>query len=240
MNPYPDWLRLLALLSLAAGLLSAMLILLDILGGRRQRMWIMNVVWPITGLWAGPFGLYSYLRIGRLSTQPGPHEPREQDTSGKKKPFWQATGVAATHCGSGCTLGDIVAEWLVFFIPAVLAWLGYRTLFDHKIYAVWIADYLFAFLFGILFQYFTITPMKRLSVKDGLKAALKADTLSLTAWQLGMYGWMAIATFAIFHHEIRKTSLVFWFMMQIAMVLGFLTSYPVNWLLLKSGIKERM
>ncbi len=29
-------------------------------------------------------------------------------------------------------------------------------------------------------------------------AALKADTLSLTAWQVGMYGFMAIAQFAYF------------------------------------------
>ena len=31
-----------------------------------------------------------------------------------------------------------------------------------------------------------------------------------------------------------------WFMMQIAMVCGFPTSYPVNWWLITSGIKEKM
>lgn len=29
-------------------------------------------------------------------------------------------------------------------------------------------------------------------------------------------------------------------MMQIAMSFGFLTSYPVNWWLLRSGLKEKM
>ncbi|MGH7951816.1 MAG: DUF4396 domain-containing protein [Limisphaerales bacterium] len=29
-------------------------------------------------------------------------------------------------------------------------------------------------------------------------------------------------------------------MMQIAMVAGFLTSFPVNWLLVRRGIKEKM
>jgi hypothetical protein len=29
-------------------------------------------------------------------------------------------------------------------------------------------------------------------------------------------------------------------MMQIAMPAGFLTSYPVNWWLLRAGIKEKM
>jgi len=28
-------------------------------------------------------------------------------------------------------------------------------------------------------------------------AALKADTLSLSSWQLGMYGWMAVVSFLL-------------------------------------------
>ena len=95
------------------------------------------------------------------------------------------------------------------------------------------------FFCGIVFQYFTIAPMRHLPVLKGIWAAVKADALSLTAWQLGMYGWMAIAVFLIFGHEIRKTSPVFWFMMQIAMLAGFLTSYPVNGWLVWAGLKEK-
>jgi hypothetical protein len=51
---------------------------------------------------------------------------------------------------------------------------------------------------------------------------------------------MAIATFLLFGHENKKTNPVFWFMMQIAMLVGFLTAYPVNWWLLRAGIKEKM
>jgi cation diffusion facilitator family transporter len=120
----------------------------------------------------------------------------------------------------------------LFFVPL--------TLFGKTIFAAWGIDYIAAFLLGVAFQYFTIKPMKHLSAKDGLSAALKADTLSLTAWQIGMYGWMAIAVFVIFGREIEKTNPVFWFMMQIAMMAGFLTSYPVNWWLLRKRIKEVM
>ncbi len=103
----------------------------------------------------------------------------------------------------------------------------------------WVVAYLFAYAFGIAFQYFTIVPMRGLGMGQGLVAAAKADTLSLTAWQTGMYGWMAIAHFGLFG-EIPKTNPVFWFMMQIAMFAGFLTSYPVNWWLVKAGLKEKM
>jgi hypothetical protein len=51
---------------------------------------------------------------------------------------------------------------------------------------------------------------------------------------------MGIATFLVFGRELDKTSPVFWLMMQIAMLAGFLTSYPVNWWLVRAGIKEEM
>jgi hypothetical protein len=51
---------------------------------------------------------------------------------------------------------------------------------------------------------------------------------------------IARPTFALFQRELSKTGPVFWFMTQIAMVCGFATAYPVNWLLLRRGIKEAM
>lgn len=113
-----------------------------------------------------------------------------------------------------------MAEWIAFAAPI--------EIFGQKIFGSWLLDFLFAYLFGVAFQYFTIKPMKDLPPGKGLWAAIKADTLSLTAWQVGMYGWMAVSVFLIFGHEIPKTSPVFWFMMQIAMLVGFATSYPVN------------
>lgn len=220
----PVWLDILAIVSLLMAGLSALVIASDIaLFGRRQRMWIMNLVWPLTALFAGPLALWAYAAIGRAGPQGEPPPER---------PFWQSVGLGTTHCGSGCALGDIVAEWFVFFVPF--------TLFGKTLFAGWAVDYALAFLFGIAFQYFTIQPMRKLPPAQGLKAALKADALSLTAWQVGMYGWMALAVFVLFGHELPKTSPVFWFMMQVAMLTGFLTSYPVNWWLLKKGIKEAM
>jgi len=216
-NPNPERLDAIASASLAAAGICALLIVVDVATGRRQRMWIMNLVWPLTALYAGPLALWAYWRVGRKPVE---------------KPFWQQAALGATHCGSGCTLGDIVAEWFTFFVPV--------TLFGMSIFAAWAIDYVLAFAFGIAFQYFTIAPMRGLSPAEGLRAAIKADTLSLTAWQVGMYGWMAIAVFGIFGQELDKTGPVFWFMMQIAMLAGFATSYPVTWWLLKRGVKEPM
>lgn len=32
----------------------------------------------------------------------------------------------------------------------------------------------------------------------------------------------------------------FWFLMQVGMLLGFVTTYPVNWWLIRHGIKDIM
>lgn len=135
-------------------------------------MWIMNVVWPVSALYGSVFALYSYFKIGRLSTHAAVQSAKERGETppGKKKPFWQMTGLAASHCGSGCTLGDIVAEWGIVAFPL--------TLFGQKIFGAWLIDYILAFLFGVAFQYFTIVPMKNLSKGKGILEALKADSLS--------------------------------------------------------------
>jgi hypothetical protein len=63
-----DPLRTIAIVSLFIGAASALIIAVDLVAGHKQRMWIMNWVWPITALYAGPLGLWGYFTTGRLST----------------------------------------------------------------------------------------------------------------------------------------------------------------------------
>ena len=80
---------------------------------------------------------------------------------------------------------------------------------------------------------------KKLSRKEGLREAIKADTLSLTAYEVGLFFWMAL-TRLFFHPRLEATGPSFWFMMQIGMALGLLTTYPINIRLVKKGIKHGM
>lgn len=242
----PEWLQILAIVSLCFGAVCALVIALDELP-HPQHMWIMNIVWPVTALFGSVVALWGYFRYGRLAM----HEKAmramkrgEESPSKKLTPFPVMVAKGSCHCGSGCCIGDILAEWLAFLVPAVAVWLGWRGIFSEKMFAVWILDYLFAFVLGIAFQYFTIKPMRDLSPGQGLVQAVKADALSLSAWQLGMYGFMAFAQFYLFRHllgvRLEVNSVEFWFMMQLAMIAGFVTSHPANWWLISKGIKERM
>jgi Domain of unknown function (DUF4396) len=230
----PAWLHVLSIFALLLGLVCALALAVDVTR-HPQHMGIMNVVWPMTGLYAGPLALWGYFRFGR-ATGHGHGAPA--------KPLYAAVGIGDTHCGAGCTLGDIIAEWLCFGIPAIAVRFGWHWLFAEKMFAVWIVDFVFAFAFGIVFQYFAIAPMRGLSFWPGIRAALKADTLSLTAWQIGMYGFMAVAQYAYFRpllgRPVEVNTPEFWFTMQIAMLAGFATGYPVNWWLIGAGIKEKM
>lgn len=227
----PAWLHDLSIAVLALGAVCSVIITADLVQ-RPQPMWIMNVVWPVTALFGTVWVLWQYFAYGRAGGR------------AESPPFPIAVANGTLHCGSGCTLGDICAEWLVFAIPAVAVGFGWTGIFAEKMFAVWIVDYLFADIFGIFFQYFTIAPMRNLPFAKGMIAAIKADTLSLTAWQVGMYGFMALAQFVIFRRglgvSLETDTAEFWFMMQIAMIFGFATSYPVNWWLLRKGIKECM
>jgi hypothetical protein len=228
-----NWLSIIAYLALALGLLSAVIILVDIASGHRQRMAIMNLVWPISGLYFGPVGLWAYWRFGRRR-QGAPDKPRQARSkpAGQKKPFWQKVFVSTTHCGAGCTVGDTIGETVVFLTGLII--LGSSLL---TVYAV---DFALAYVAGVIFQFLAIAPMRHLRPAEGLKTAVKADTLSLIAFEVGMFGWMAVTRLLLFQPALEPNDPVYWFMMQIAMIVGFLTSYPANWFLVKRGIKEAM
>jgi len=237
----PQWLHILSALALLTGFLCTLVLAIDVIR-HPQHVWVMALVWPITGLFAGPLAVWGYLRFGRGMGHGG--HGGHGGYGGKAKPFAASVGIADTHCGAGCALGDILSEWLVFFIPSIAVWFGYATIFSERMFAVWVLDYIFAFIFGIGFQYFTIAPVRGLGFRDGIVAALKSDALTVTFWQIGMYGFVALAQFLYFRpllgRPLEVNTVEFWFMMQIAMLCGFVTSYPVNWWLIEAGIKEKM
>ncbi|WP_022793333.1 DUF4396 domain-containing protein [Marinococcus halotolerans] len=213
-----DTISIIAVVSLAAAFISTAIVIVDV-RKNPQPMMVMNIVWPLTVLYSGPLGLAFYYYIGRKGHG--------------DKPMWQSTVASTSHCGAGCALGDIVG------IPIVVA-LGW-TIAGTRLFADYIVEFILAYTFGIFFQLASILPMhENMSKSHGIKQAAKADTLSLVAYQIGMFGFMALVHFVFFATPPSPAGPTFWFMMQIAMVIGFLTSYPVNWWLVDKGIKHAM
>lgn len=225
----PEWLEPLATASIALAFASVAAIL-ALLFIRPQKMWIMNVVWPVTALYWGPIAAWGLWEMGAPPISPT-KRARRLAQEGPSKPFWQQVAVGVTHCGAGCTLGDILGEWLVF----AFGW----QLFGDKVYAEFLVDFPIAYGLGIVFQYFTVAPMRGLGLRDGIIAALKADTISIVAFEVGLFGWMALDAFVLFPGESIATW-NHWFQMQIGMIIGFFTSFPANQFLLRNRLKEPM
>ena len=267
----PDWLTALAWFYLSVCFCCAGIIAYDIvINHRRQPMGVMNFVFPIVALYFGPFALAFYwrwARAGRTRTmaqtattraavpqpampqgaavfagdggrtaaaEPARHDMGGGSGDGRSRPRWVTIAIEVGHCGSGCALGDLVAEFVVFALALTAAGL--------TLGAEYIGDYVLALIFGIIFQYFAIAPMRGLGVKDGLIAATKADFISLTAFEIGLFGWMAIMTFVLFPapHDLMPNSAAFWLLMQVGMIIGYFTSWPANVWLIKRGIKVPM
>lgn len=241
----PYSLTLVAEIYIAMCLLCFLYILIEQRREPAPMMRVMLWVWPITMLWAGPLGIWAY-RINQKRTmmRMTHHHPADQPamrmsgngmsgmTALPSCPLpWQSVMVGTLHCGAGCTLADLAGPWLFRLAPFAL--------FGSVVYGEWTLEYLLALIAGIAFQYAGLAsgfPERGLPL---LWRAFKVDVLSLTAWQIGMYGWMAVSMFVLLG-MVSPAQPVFWLMMQIGMLAGFMTAFPMNWLLMRLGIKEGM
>ena len=227
-------LTVLAWISLGLGFGSAVAVLIDIFAlGNRQHMWIMEVVYPVTALYLGPVLLWFYARHGRETSGGG-----EDDSGDEEEVRWWHVAKGVTHCGAGCTLGDIIGEWLIFTTGFSIAITG--SVAAHTLWADLLVDFALAWGLGILFQYFSIAPMRDVTVGQGVIQAIKADTLSIVSFQLGLFAYMALYHLVLWKPPLAVDTAAYWFMMQIGMIVGFATAYPVNRWLIATGIKERM
>ena len=177
----PAWLHLLSLAFLLLGALCCLGIAVDVVR-HKQHMAIMNVVWPVTALfgtlWVVPGSICAYgslapsmkkMATAAMEKHGGTMPNKKRDAVSRS--WWRT---ARLHCGSGCMLGDIACGMAgVPRAPAFAVWFGWHWhLFGREdVRGLWILDYLFAYALGIVFQYFTIAPMRHLSFG---KAALWA------------------------------------------------------------------
>jgi len=202
----------------------------------KQHMGIMNITWPLTGLYFGPVAGWLYIALGRLP--PGGkdhvgaqhhqhmHAPSQRHTISPRSIF-----VSTTHCGGGCVLSDLIGEIVVGALS--LTFLG------SELAASWTLNFALAFLLGIAFQYWSIRPIRPdMTFNDALGAALKADTLSIIAFEIGMFAVMGLRLAVAPHLTIWDSG--FWIWMQGSMLAGFATSLPANGWLVRAGLKHAM
>ena len=221
----PMWLTVISWIFVGIAVLCAAAILYDILGrGYRQRTSVMEAVWPITALYLGPLGLWAYNRWGR------PRSDKWQKEHGappeKSLPASAATGGAPG--GAASAIGHVIGVPLVVFSGLAIA--------GEPLWMMILLIAVIATVLLFVFEYFFSTvPARGLSSGKGLGVALLIAFVTVLAFDVGMGGWMLVMHFLLFMPPL--TDVTFLFLMQIGLILGFLTGYPAVLWLLRRGIK---
>ncbi len=221
----PAWLTAVSWAYVGLALLCAAAILYDLYGrGYRQRVRVMEAVWLITALYFGPLGLLLYYRWGR------PRSERWQKEQGsvpeKSLPVAAATG--GTPGGAASAIGHVIGVPLVVFSGLTIA--GQALWVMILVIAVIATVLLFAFEY-----FFSTVPARGLSSSEGLGVALLIAFVTVLAFDVGMGGWMLVMHFLLFMPPL--TDVTFLFLMQVGLILGFLTGYPAVLWLVRRGIK---
>lgn len=221
----PWWLTAVSWFFVGLALLCAALILYDVYGrGYRQRVRVMEAVWPITALYLGPLGLLLYYRLGR----PRSERWQKEHGSAPEKSLPAAAATGGTPGGAASAVGHVIGVPLVFFSGLSIA--GEPLWMMILLIAVIATVLLFAFEY-----FFSTVPARGLTASKGLGVALLIAFVTVLAFDVGMGGWMLVMHFLLFMPPL--TDVTFLFLMQIGLILGFLTGYPAVLWLVRRGVK---
>jgi hypothetical protein len=227
MATAPTWFTVVSWVFIGLGLLCAAMILYDVFGrGYRQRIGAMEAVWPITAIYFGPLALLAYYRWGWGRPQSRKWQEEHGDPPKKSLPAEAATG--ATPCGAASFLAHLVAVPLVVLLGLTIAGRG--------IWPMIILIAVLALPLLLAFEYFSSTvPGRGLSTGKGLGVALLIAAVTVIAFDASMGAAMIFVHFVLMF---PPTDVTFLFLMQIGLILGFLTTYPVVLWLVRRGTKE--
>lgn len=174
--------------------------------------------WVLVILYTGPFGFIVYWIFHRAPASPTP---------GQEPSLWKQSVESTIHCVAGDATGILVAV-------VAMNWL--RPPMRVEL----IAEYVAGFAVGLfLFQ----TPCMKSTFDDRYLRAVRGtflpETLSMNAIMAGMIPVMIILMSRDMS-AMTPASVRFWGIMSLGFVVSTVTTFPVNWWLVKRGLKHGM
>ncbi len=180
---------------------------------------VMKWGFVIVTAFLGPVGAFLYV-LGCREPMPGSHE---RFVSVR----WRQVLGSTMHCVAGDGLGILAAAVFSRLLQLPTGW-------DLA------AEYLVGFLFGwTVFQGLFMRGMTGGSYVTALQHTLVPEFLSMNGVMAGMAPTMTIAMSRLTGVS-SPASPGFWFIMSMALTAGFGLAYPINWWLVKVGLKHGM
>src|SRR5258706_2824946 len=181
---------------------------------------VMKWGFILVTLYMGSLGLLIYV-LADKEPRPGEHEEFV-------KPLWKQ-GVGSTiHCVAGDATGIILAA-------AITAALGLPMWLDL------IVEYLAGFAFGLfIFQSLFMKSMMGGTYWENVRRSFLPEFISMNFVMAGMGPTMSFLMMGRDMRAMEPTQLLFWGVMSLGVIVGFITAYPANvWLVaqqLKHGL----
>lgn len=181
---------------------------------------VMKWGFILVTLYMGPLGLLTYV-LACKEPRPGTHEVFVE-------PLWKQ-GVGSTiHCVAGDATGIIIAATIAGMI-------GYPMIIDIGV------EYLVGFGFGLLiFQALFMQKIMGGTYWDNVRSTFVPEFISMNAVMAGMVPTMVFLMMGNDMRGMEPTELLFWGIMSLGVIVGFLTAYPFNVWMVNAGIKHGM
>jgi hypothetical protein len=216
----------------AFGAVAAAWVLYDSFTANRHVTPALKAAWPIIVLFFSVLGLVLYLwscrpkRIGSVQQRQG-NEQAQRVHHEFVSNTWKKVIGSDIHCVGGDGLG-IMSAMVV------------TRLLDFSFWPEFWTEYVVGFLFGwFLFQATAMRHMGNSWPKAIWKGG-RAEFFSMATVMLGMGLVMRFVTPAVVGHPPRPDTAAFWGFGALGLLVGFIFTYPMNWLLVKIGWKHGM
>lgn len=216
-NRVPDWLTPVAWTYIALSFGAALYIAADIyLRQRRQSTVASELVWITSALYLGPFAVALYRRHSKPSAYHQPAGTQPTETS--------SAVIAGLPGGGASAVAHLIGVPLVIASGLTIAGID-----------LWVMIIVIGILAMLLLLAYERAGRSAWRPTMSVGAAAAAAVLTVLAFDIGMGGWMLLLHFNEFMPPATDGS--FWFLMQVGIVLGLITGYPVvRWL--QRGVAE--
>jgi FtsP/CotA-like multicopper oxidase with cupredoxin domain len=179
---------------------------------------VMKWGFILVTLYTGPIGLLLYV-LADKEPRPGTHEQFVA-------PLWKQ-GVGSTiHCVAGDATGIILAA-------AITAALGLPMWLDL------IVEYIAGFAFGLfIFQSLFMMRMTGGTYWENVRKSFLPEFISMNAMMAGMAPVMSFLMMGRDMRAMVPTELIFWGVMSLGVIVGFIIAYPANVWMVQRGLKH--
>ncbi|HET9871866.1 MAG TPA: DUF4396 domain-containing protein [Propionibacteriaceae bacterium] len=179
---------------------------------------VMKWGWVLITCYMGPVALALYVLTDK--------EPRPGEHATFIRPLWKQGVGSTVHCIAGDATGIITAA-------VITTALGLPMWMDL------IVEYAAGFGFGLLiFQALFMKKMAGGSYRRALRRSFMPEWLSMNMMAAGMFPVMIMLMMGRDMRAMEPTEPLFWAVMSVGVIVGFVTAYPINVWMVSKNLKH--